>query len=164
MEPELNMKNHEIELPDLAKALGPSFRNVDPGDRPLLLAVLERLAARRYRIWASEHSDPEVQAGLLACADREEEIARRAESLYPNAAESQDRLLAENPELLELSRTLFEGRPLKDQFTMQAQGEQAGAAAWRAQAAAAADPAAQELLQSCSPLEEANAAFLQSLL
>lgn len=161
---ELNMKNRESEIPDLAKELGPFFRNVEPADRPVLLAALERLAARRYRIWASEHPDPQVQAGLLACADREEEIARRAESLYPNAAESQERLLAENPELLELSRTLFEGRPLRDQFTMQAEGELAGAAAWRANAAAAADPSARELLQSCSTLEEANAVFLQSLL
>ena len=158
------MKNRESELPDIAKALGPVFRNVEPVDRPVLLAALERLAARRYRIWADEHPDPQTKAGLLACADREEEIARRVESLYPNAAESQDRLLAENPELLELNRTLFEGRPLKDQFTMQAQGELAGAAAWRANAAAAANPSDRELLQSCSALEEANAAFLQSLL
>ena len=157
------MKNHESELPNIAKELGPVFRNVEPVDRPLLLAALERLAALRYRIWASEHADPQVQAGLLACADREEEIARRAESLYPNAAESQDRLLSENPELLELSRSLFEGRPLKDQFSMQAEGELAGAAAWRANAAAAADLEARELLISCGQLEEANAAFLQSL-
>jgi len=65
--------------------------------------------------------------------------------------------------LLELSRTLFEGRPLKDQFTMQAEGELAGAAAWRANAAAAADSEARDMLISCSLLEEANAAFLQSL-
>jgi len=157
------MKNHESELPDIAKELSPFFRNIEPGDRPVLLAALERLAARRYRIWAGEHPDPQIQAGLLACADREDEIARRAESLYPNAAESQDRLLAENPELLELSRTLFEGRPLKDQFTMQAEGELAGAAAWRANAVAAADSEARDMLISCSQLEEANAAFLQSL-
>ena len=108
-------------------------------------------------------ADPQVKEGLLACADREDEIARRVESLHPNAAEIQTKLLAENPELLALNRTLFEGRPLTDQFTMQAGGERAGAAAWRAFAAAAADPSVQELLQSCSPLEEANSAFLQSL-
>ncbi len=158
------MKDHEIELPDIAKILGQALQNVEPGLRPVLLAALERLAGRRYRVWADEHPDPRVKQDLLACADREDEIARRVESLHPNAAEIQNRLLADNPELLDLNRTLFEGRSLKDQFTMQAQGERAGAAAWRAYAAAAAEPSARELLQSCSPLEEANADCLQSLL
>jgi len=158
------MKDQKIELPDLAKTLAPAFQKLEPAERPVLLAALERLAAQRYRMWANEHPDPHVKAGLRACADREEEIARRVESLYPDAAESQDKLLAANPEFLHLNRTLFEERPLKDQFVMQAQGERAGAAAWRAHAAAAADPSVRELLQSCSPLEEANAAFLESLL
>ncbi|MBA3765687.1 MAG: hypothetical protein H0W99_01615 [Acidobacteria bacterium] len=158
------MKDNEIELPDLAKILGQALQTIEPGQRPLLLAALERLAARRYRKWANEHLDPQVKEGLLACAEREDEIARRVESLHPDAAEIQNRLLAENPELLDLNRTLFEGRPIKDQFTMQAQGERAGAAAWSAFAAATSEPSARELLQSCSPLEEANAAFLYSLL
>ena len=157
------MKDNEIELPDLTKILGQALQHIAPGQRPLLLAALERLAGQRYRAWANEYPDPSVKEGLLACADREDEIARRVESLHPNAAEIQNKLLAENPELLALNRTLFEGRPLTDQFTMQAGGERAGAAAWRAFAAAAADPSVQELLQSCSPLEEANSAFLQSL-
>ena len=158
------MKDNEIELPDLAKILGQALQHIEPGQRQLLLAALERLAAQRYRMWADEHLDPAVKEGLLACAEREDEIARRVESLRPNATEIQNKLLADHPELLDLNRTLFEGRPIKDQFTMQAQGERAGAAVWRAYAAAVADPSAQELLQSCSPLEEANAAFLQSLL
>ncbi len=158
------MKDNEIELPDVAKILAQALQNIEPGLRPVLLAALERLAGQRYRVWANEHPDPQVKEGLLACAEREEEIARRVESLHPNAAETQNKLLTDHPEVLDLNRTLFEGRSLKDQFTMQARGERAGAAAWRAYAAAAADSAAQELLQSCSPLEEANAAFLQSLL
>ena len=158
------MKDNEIELPDLAKILGQALQNIEPGQRPVLLAALERLAGQRYRMWANEHPDPQVAEGLLACAEREEEIARRVESLHPNAAEIQNKLLAANPQFLELYRTLFEGRPIKDQFTMQAQGERAGAAAWIAYAAASSEPAARELLQSCSTLEEANAAFLHSLL
>lgn len=158
------MKDHERELPDLAKILGQALQTIEPGQRPVLLAALERLAGQRYRVWANEHPDPSVKEGLLACAEREEEIARRVESLHPDAAETQNRLLSENPQLLDLNRTLFEGRPIKDQFTMQAQGERAGAAAWRAYGAAAAEQSAQELLQSCSTLEEANADFLQSLL
>jgi hypothetical protein len=100
----------------------------------------------------------------MACAEREAEIARRVESLDANFVAIQDKLLSDHPELIDLNRTLFEGRPLKEQFAMQAQGERAGAAAWRAYAAAASDPLAGELLQSCAPLEEENAAFLQTLL
>lgn len=158
------MTNNESTIPNVAEILSQVLRNIETGRQPLLLAALERLAAERYRTWAGEHPDPSVREGLLACADREEEIARRVESLDPNAFAIQDKLLSDHPELLDLNRTLFEGRPLKVQFAMQAEGEMAGAAAWRAYAAAASDSSAQELLQSCSPLEEANAAFLRGLL
>jgi len=158
------MTNNESTIPNVAEILSQVLRNIETRRQPLLLAALERLAAERYRTWAGEHSDPSVREGLLACADREEEIARRVESLDPKAFAIQDKLLSDHPELLDLNRTLFEGRPLNVQFAMQAQGEMAGAAAWRAYAAAASDSSAQELLQSCSPLEEANAAFLRGLL
>jgi hypothetical protein len=151
-------------IPNIAEILAGVLRNIDPKLQPFLLAKLERLAAQRYRKWASDYPDPSTTEGLLACADREEEIARRVESLAPNASAIQDKLLSDNPELLNLNRTLFEGRSLKMQFAMQAEGERAGAAAWRAYAAGASDPSAQELLQSCSPLEQANADFLQTLL
>jgi hypothetical protein len=155
--------DNEQSLPDIAAVLRQALQAIEPASQPVLLAALERLAAKRYRSWAEDQPSPEVKAGLLACADREEEIARRIESLVPNATAIQEKLLADHPELLALNRTLFEGRPLNDQFTMQAQGERAGAAAWRAFAAATSDSAAQGVMQSCSPLEEANAEFLQSL-
>jgi hypothetical protein len=151
-------------IPNIVEILGGVLPNIDLKLQPLLLAKLERLAAQRYRSWASDHLDQSVKEGLLACADREEEIAKRVESLEPNAPAIQDKLLSDHPELLDLNRTLFEGRPLKIQFAMQADGERAGAAAWKAYAAAASDPSAQELLQSCSALEQANADFLQTLL
>jgi len=154
----------ESSIPNVAEMLAQVLRGIDPKLQPLLLAKLERLAAQRYRTWASEQTDQSAKEGLLACADREEEIARRVESLEPNAAGIQEKLLTEHPELLDLNRTLFEGRPLEVQFAMQAEGERAGAAAWRAYAAAASDSAIQELLLSCSPLEQANADFLQNLL
>ena len=88
----------------------------------------------------------------------------RVESLVPNATVIQEHLLSEHPQLLDLNRTLFEGRPLKVQFAMQADGERAGAAAWKAYAAATLEPSAKELFESCSPLEQANADFLKSLL
>jgi hypothetical protein len=151
-------------LPNVAEVLAGVLRNIDPRLQPFLLARLERLAAQRYRTWAIDHPEQSVREGLLACADREEAIASKVESLEPNATAIQDKLLSDHPELLDLNRTLFEGRPLKVQFAMQAEGERAGAAAWRAYASAASDPSVQQLLQSCSPLEEANADFLQTLL
>ena len=158
------MNDNQTDIPNIAVILADVLRNVDPRLQPLLLAKLERLAAQRYRTWAGDHADQSVKEGLLACADREEEIARRVESLRPDASAIQDKLLSDNPELLDLNRTLFEGRPLKVQFAMQADGERAGAAAWRAYAAATSDPSVQELLDSCSALEQANAEFLQTLL
>jgi len=158
------MKDSEPNIPNIVEILRQALQKVEPRLQPLLLASLERLAAQRYRSWAMTHPDPAVKEGLLACAEREEEIAQRVESLAPNASAIQNKLLSDHPELLELNRTLFEGLPLTTQFTMQAQGEQAGAAAWRVYAAAATDPSAQEVLQSCSPLEEANADFLQAVL
>lgn len=152
----------ESDIPNIAEILAGVLRNVDPKRQPMLLAKLERLAAERYRIWASEQADQSAKDGLLACADREDEIARRVESLEPNASAIQDTLLSEHPELLDLNRTLFEGRPLKVQFAMQADGERAGATAWRAYAAAS-NSAGKELLESCSALEQANADFLQTL-
>ena len=151
-------------IPNLAEILRQALQHIDRTLQPLLLAKLERLAAERYRSWASDHPEQSVREGLLACANREDEIATRVESLEPNASAIQEKLLADHPELLELNRTLFEGRPLEAQFAMQAEGERAGAATWRAYAAAASDPSAQELLLSCSPLEQANADFLQTLL
>jgi hypothetical protein len=158
------MTDIERNVPNIVEILAGALRNIDPKLQPMLLAKLERLAAQRYRIWASDHADQSVKEGLLTCADREEEIARRVESLEPNASAIQDKLLSDHPELLDLNRTLFEGRPLKVQFAMQAEGERAGAAAWRAYAAAAPDTSDRELLQSCSTLEQANADFLQALL
>ena len=158
------MVNSESSIPNVAEILAGVLRNIDPKLQPFLLAKLERLAAQRYRSWASDHPDQSVRGGLLACADREDEIATRVESLVPNATAIQDKLLSAHPELLDLNRTLFEGRPLEVQFTMQAEGERAGAAAWLAYAAAALDPSVREVLESCSPLEQANADFLQSLL
>ena len=157
------MTASDRDIPNIAELLAGVLRKIDSKLQPLLLARLERLAAERYRTWAGDQSDPSVKGGLLACADREEEIARRVESLEPNASAIQDKLLSENSDLLDLNRTLFEGRPLKVQFAMQAEGERAGAAAWRAYAAGALDRSAQALLESCSTLEQANADFLQTL-
>jgi hypothetical protein len=158
------MTEDQNTIPNIAEILGKVLGKIDPRHQPFLLAKLERLAAARYRTWANEHPDQSVKKGLLACADREEEIAKRVESLNPSFSAIQERLLAENPDLMELNRTLFSGRSLEVQFAMQSAGERAGALAWKAFAAGASEASVKELLESCSPLEQANADFLQTLL
>jgi hypothetical protein len=151
------------EIPDIANILADALGGVALEDQPVLLAALERLAANRYRDWAEAHSDPEISKGLLACAAREDEIATRVESLYADAQARQEKLLADNPELGELNRTLFADKPLAVQFAMQAAGERAGAGAWTAFSAASDDDQARQTLSGCSPLETANAEFLEAL-
>jgi len=161
---QFKMTTDNNDIPNVAEILAGLLRTIEPLHQPLLLAKLEKMAAVRYRRWADEHADPIVKAGLLACADREDEIAKRVESLEPDAIAIQDQLMSANPDLVDLNRTLFEGRPFKVQFAMQAEGERAGAAAWNAYGSAAPNESAQELLRSCSALEQANADFLQTLL
>ncbi len=151
-------------LPDIAQLLGPLLERVAPPERPLLLALAERMAADRYRVWAGEIGDPASRQSLLDCADREEAIASRVESAIPGAADIQRELQERHPDLVELNRSLFAGRPLLDQLTMQSGGELAGAAAWRAFAAREDDPKRRDAFLACAPLEEENSAALEALL
>jgi hypothetical protein len=153
----------ESPLPDLAAILRPILERVPPGQRPLLVALAERLAAERYRRWADEAHDPEERAGLLACAAREEEIARRAEALAPDAADVQRAILLANPDLEGTNRTLFAGRPLAEQYAIQARGERLGAATWRTFAERETRADARETYLGCALLEEESAALLESL-
>jgi hypothetical protein len=154
----------QANIPNVAEIMAGVLRKVEPKLQPVLLAKLERLQLTAIEPGlAISPLNPQGKACLPA-RDREEEIARRVESLVAGASAIQDKLLSDHPELADLNRTLFDGRPLKVQFAIQAEGERAGAAAWRAYAAAASEQSVQELLKSCSPLEQANADFLQTLL
>jgi len=148
-------------LPDLAEVLGRVLQRVPLEQQPLLVALAERLAAERYRGWAEE--DGAHAAGLLECAAREEEIARRVEALHPDHESTTRELVARNPDLLEINRSLFAGRPLADQLALQARGERLGAATWRAFARALSDPARRDAFLACALLEEKSAAFLESI-
>jgi NAD(P)-dependent dehydrogenase (short-subunit alcohol dehydrogenase family) len=149
-------------LPNVAEVLASILQRVPAERQPLLIAIAERLAAERYRGWAAAVADR--KADLLACAAREEDIAGRIEALYPDPAASQRELLAANPELEEVNRALFAGRPLPQQFTIQAQGERLGAATWRALAQRAETTAARETFLACAQLEEQSAVVLEGLL
>jgi hypothetical protein len=150
-------------LPDVAAILRPILASVPAEERPLLLAIAERLAAERYRGWAAASDAPERRAGLLACAAREDEIAGRIEAVFPDAAAVQARLGAAHPEVVTVAKELFGSRSLDEQLAIQAAGERAGASAWRALAAAAPDGPMRQAFLACAPLEEASAAYLESL-
>jgi hypothetical protein len=117
----------------------------------------------RYRGWAHEAADPPRRSALLACADREDEIARRVEILYPAAASIQRDILARNPDLASLTGSLFSAYALDQQFILQARGERYGAATWRSFARDEPNPEAREVFLDCALLEEESAAFLESI-
>jgi hypothetical protein len=151
-------------LPDIGEALAPLLARVPREQQPLLIALAERMAAERYRGWAERVGDAADRARLLACAEREERIAARIEGLFAGAAALQRDLLAKQPELPELNRSLFAGRPLADELTIQARGERLGAATWRSFARHETDVTRRETLLACAELEEESAAVLEALL
>ena len=122
------------------------------------------MAAERYRGWAEQVADRDERSGLVACASREEEIARRVAALYPDAASVQREMLSANPDLEEINRSLFATRPLHEQFAIQAVGERLGAATWRSFAQEAESDEVRRTLLGCAHLEEESAAYLESLL
>jgi len=67
-----------------------------------------------------------------------------------------------HPDLPREYAALFAGRPLAEQFAMQAAAERAGAATWRALAEKAA-PEQRAVFEACAGLEEASAAVLDAL-
>jgi hypothetical protein len=158
------MSSSESRLPNIAEILGPVVQRLPPDQVPLLIAIAERMAAARYREWAAQVAEPTSRLELLACADREEDIARRVEGLRADSAAIQRDILAATPDLEDLNRSIFAGRSLRQQFTIQAQGERAGAATWRAFAAREKDAHARATFLVCADLEEASAAVLESLL
>jgi hypothetical protein len=154
----------DADLPNVAQVLAGILAKVGEAERPLLIALAERLAAERYRGWAADARNAPHAAALRECAGREEEIARRIESLYDDAAARQQGLLTAHPDLAEINRTLFEGRPTAQQLAIQAGGERLGAATWRSLARHEGDPRRRDVIASCAPLEEASAEVLEAIL
>ena len=150
-------------LPDLGEIIGSVLARVPREQRPLFIALAERLAAERYRDWAKEAAVADRSAEILACAEREETIARNVEGLHHDAKKTQDDLLVQHPGLLEMNRSIFADRPLMEQFEIQAHGERIGATTWRAFAAGSTDPNARDTYLACAELEEESADLLESI-
>ena len=154
----------KTELPDIAALLAPLLERLSLEQRPLAIALAERLAALRYRGWAEAARDAGQRERLLACAAREEEIAGRVEGLFPDAAAVQRDIRAKIPELEEVNGSLFDPLAHDDQLTLQARGERLGAATWRSLAKQTASEQAREVFLGCAKLEEASAEVLESIL
>jgi len=65
----------------LLGVLAPILEAASPEESPLLLASLERMAARKQEACAEQTEDPYGKAGLLDCAARETAIAAQLEAL-----------------------------------------------------------------------------------
>ena len=147
----------------LAELIGPLLTPLSKDEQPAIIALAERVAAGRYRAWAQQVTSDEIAERLLACAAREEDIATRVEARTPGAADLQARAMAEHAGLADRYAAMFSGRPLAEQFAMQARAERAGAATWRTLASASSGASAQTFL-ACAKLEEISAAVLESLI
>ena len=159
------MTTHDdFEIPDFDEMLGGLVGSVSAEKGPLLIALLERVAAARYRQWAAEPDYRSKQSELLACAGREERIADQIEALYPNAQILQKEIMEELPQLANVDEDLFGGRSLRHQFAVLAVGERAGGRQWQRLAETAPTPQAREAMLACVSLEEDNAATLDDLL
>ena len=150
------------ETPDLAQLLGPFLVEIPEAGRAGFLAMLERAAAGRYRQWADAY--PPLADGLLACAGREEEIAAKAEGLFPPDPAASDAIAAQAPGAQQAFAGVFAGFGTREQMQLQAGAERQGAAAWRGLAEQQTDEAARATLLECAALEEASADHLDALL
>ena len=116
------------DAPNFAVLLGPYIGQVPVASVPRLLARLERGAADRYRGWAA--ALPEHAEVLLECAASEEQIAIRAEAIFPAIPHELAAIEAVLPKARDTYFAAFEGLPVKRQLALQAAAERQGALAW----------------------------------
>lgn len=147
----------------IVEAFNPLLPQLAENEIPMILAILERIAADKYRSWAEEADDPIERDGLLACAAREDEIATFIESLD---AESDSRISALHsrfPDLRERYDSVMHGRTRKEQLRIQSEGELGGADYMR-QFADASQGAVSARFASLALCEESNSRFLSELI
>jgi hypothetical protein len=150
------------EIPNFGELLAPYIGRVPEAAVPNFLAMLERGAADRYRGWAAQM--PEHREGLLACADREDEIADRADSLFPIGEELREEISDPLPGARDTYYAVFANLDVTDQLAIQADAELQGAAAWRAMISEETPAELRAGLEYCAQLEETSSAYLKDLL
>lgn len=151
----------QLEIPNFGELLAPFIGQVPAAQLPNFLALLERGAAERYRVWA--HEIPEHTEGLLMCARREDEIADTVDGLFPIDESSRQKISEPLPAARDAYYAVFANLDLHDQLAVQANAERQGAAAWRGMLAEEPDPEVRARLEHCALLEEASAAYLDDM-
>lgn len=151
-----------VVVPRFGELLSPFISRVPAVAMPRFLALLERGAANRYRMWAAELL--EHHAVLMTCADSEDEIAHRIEQAFALDESLRDELLAPLPEATQTYYDAFAPYDIWDQLRIQANAERQGANAWRGIAANHGDAHVVAVLHSCSALEELSADALDALI
>lgn len=141
--------------------LSHALDRVAPEAQPLLAVAVARMAGERYREWAAAPQGERYRSRLLACANREDEIARTIEPLYADSAQIESGILSQNPDLAKIERNAFAGRALAEQFVIQARWARLGAAAWRALAQHETDAGRNRAFRASAELEELNALVLE---
>ncbi len=149
-----------VVIPNFGELLATEIARLPPESVPCLLARLERTAGQRYRDWAIEFERD--KDGLLACADREDDIANKVDALF-EISEEQKRIVDEvAPIAIEIFLGVYAGLSAIQQITIQANAERQGASAWRG--LVDAYPQFTEDLELLAKTEEANADFLDGFL
>lgn len=150
------------EVPNFGALLGPAIGSVPAEGTPALLSGLERAAAARYRGWAE--ALPAHAETLLACAQREDEIAESVAGLFPVDAATQEAIDKALPEAIRIYYQVFAPHPVEAQLYLQSEAELQGAQAWQGIAAGVEDAAIRATLARCSELEEESSRAVKALL
>jgi len=152
----------DLEIPNFPMLSMEPFISVPEESRVGFLARLERSAADRYREWAAESGD--LAEGLIACADREDEIANRAEKLVPVRPEHEEIVVEALAKARALYAGAFEGHPLRDKIIIQAHAERQGSLAWLGFASQTDDAAMKQEFLTLAGLEVASAEHIDEAL
>ena len=149
-----------ITIPNFGELLAEHLDQVPPETLPYMLSQLERTAAARYRGWAE--AVPEYREGLMACAEREDEIADRVEALFPPSAEQKQLVSELIPAAKDTYYAVFADYTPIEQMTIQADAEKQGANAW--QGLKEAYPELSGEMDALSAIELKSAEYLDSIL
>lgn len=147
----------------IAGAFEPLLALVSAEEIPMVLAILERVAGARYRTWAGQADDTVERDGLLACAQREDEIADFIESLQADPRSLEASLRERVPDFEERYDAVMAGLSRTEQLRVQAEGEMGGSG-YMNQFAAATEGAVAARFESLALCEEANSKFLFRLI
>ena len=147
-------------IPNFGELLAEHLGQLPAEALPFMLSQLERSAAARYRGWAEDV--PEHREGLLACADREDEIAERVEAMFPPSETHRNLVANLIPAAKATYYEVFAGYTPLEQMQIQEDAERQGADAWQGLKEAYPDKSAQ--LDELSEIELGSAQYLVTIL